>query len=73
MAGSYNHIITATGAFRGGGLLDNKGDVYEALEECYGMIWFLAQGDKARVEEARQHYQDGLKLAPQTEEEEDEE
>ena len=66
MAGSYQHIIDENGAFAGHQhLLDTGGDVYEALEEIYGMIWYLANGDAARVEEARRNYTRGLELAPQ--------
>jgi hypothetical protein len=42
----------------------NSGDVYEAAEQMFGMIWFLAGGDPARVEEARQLYREGLRLSP---------
>lgn len=72
MAGSYSHITDDdTGRFIGVDLIDNLGDAYEALEECYGMVQYLAQmasvfklsGDKqALIEEARQHYKDGLRL-----------
>lgn len=76
MAGSYNHCVTGKGKLRDPRslLLDNGGDYYEAVEEMYGMIWFLAdqirqhdQGDDdpaAIVEEARTHYRDGLALSP---------
>lgn len=70
MAGSYNHIVDKNGALRGINLLENWGDMYEAIEECYGMIWYLASGDAARVEEARRNYQKGLELAPQKQSEE---
>jgi hypothetical protein len=62
MAGSYKHIVDENGAFRGVELLDHLGDAYEALQECYGMIMFLAFGDLKRVEQARQHYEEGLEL-----------
>lgn len=47
MAGSYNHCIDkATGKlYRPKDLrsmLENDGDVYEAIEELYGMVWYLA-------------------------------
>lgn len=45
-------------------MIENLGDAYEAVEEMYGMIWLLAEGDPQRVEEARRNYTDGLKLAP---------
>lgn len=46
MAGSYNHVITEEGNLRGpekvSQTLETGGDVYEAVEEMYGMIWWLA-------------------------------
>lgn len=80
MAGSYGHV-TAGGD---GKLLNNEqalqmldcyhGDVYEALEEMYGMIWWLATrlegefNDSAAefVDIARAKYLEGLKMSPGT-------
>jgi hypothetical protein len=43
MAGSWNHIVDGAGRFNGSWLVhENGGDTVEALEECYGMVWFLA-------------------------------
>lgn len=46
MAGSYNHIVKNDGTLGSNefvvDMLENGGDVYEAVEELYGMIWFLA-------------------------------
>ena len=42
MAGSYKHIINRDGEFTGTELIDNLGDAYEALEECYDMIQYLS-------------------------------
>lgn len=67
MAGSFKHIVNEKGQFIGCAHLDNLGDAYEALEECYGMIWFLAGGrvfPHAAVEEARLRYVNGLMLSP---------
>lgn len=70
MAGSYNHCVdTATGKLYDAEGVCNmlecrSGDVYEAVEEMFGMIWFLAGGDPAKVETARQSYQEGLALSP---------
>lgn len=77
MAGSYNHIITDQGNLVSDETfvkkIQNLGDAYEAIEEMYGMIWYLANAaefdklDSADlVEDARQHYQDGLQLARET-------
>lgn len=71
MAGSYNHIVDENGAFSGQHhRLETFSDVYEALEELYGMIWYLAGGDAAKVEIARRNYKRGLELAPKREEKE---
>ncbi len=77
MAGSYKHCVDDKGRFRGVDLLDHLGDAYEALEEMYGMIWYLAfehaqyAGDQHRaaeaadlVEEARQSYKLGIERSP---------
>lgn len=67
MAGSYDHCVNSSGRLRSpsslSGMLDTDGDVYEAIEEFYGMVWFLAEGDPALVEQARQRYQRGLEMA----------
>jgi hypothetical protein len=46
MAGSYNHIVNNKGDLlnneRFVGMIENLGDAYEAVEEMYGMIWWLA-------------------------------
>jgi hypothetical protein len=46
MAGSYNHVVNDDGTLKSNEALVNSletgGDVYEAIEEMYGMIWWLA-------------------------------
>lgn len=46
MAGSYNHIVENDGNLASNesvvDMLENGGDVFEAVEEMYGMIWWLA-------------------------------
>lgn len=47
MAGSWRHMTKKNGKpydrrFGEGSMLENGGDVIEALEECYGMVWWLA-------------------------------
>lgn len=72
MAGSYNHIVNKKGKFQGTKHLDHMGDAYEALEECYGMIWWLAQRidngapvtNATWVEMAQQSYREGLEISP---------
>lgn len=47
MAGSYDHVIQDDGNLasreRMADMLENGGDVFDAVEEMYGMIWLLAQ------------------------------
>jgi hypothetical protein len=68
MAGSYNHTVTNRGLLRNNksfiDMIENLGDAYETIEEFYGMVWFLAQGDADRVEEARQRYKEGIEMSP---------
>lgn len=77
MAGSYNHCVKDDGSLRTpedmGRMLENGGDAYEAVEEMYGMIWFLAdqldhllrrEPTAALVEEARKNYKFGIELSP---------
>ena len=66
MAGSWKHLLRNDGTFRGIELLDNLGDAYEALEECYGMILWLAGGDWSVIADAEQHYRDALMLLQPT-------
>lgn len=46
MAGSWQHMVTKNGKLRNpktfNGMIENGGDAYEAAEECFGMIWYLA-------------------------------
>jgi hypothetical protein len=72
MAGGYGHIVQKDGNLasnrRVAGMLENGGDVFECVEELYGMIWYLAgthapDREKAVIEDARHHYQQGLKIA----------
>jgi hypothetical protein len=72
MAGSYGHVVRKDGNLHSNKvvaeMLENGGDVFEAVEEMYGMIWFLActhayQDPKAAVQDARRQYQEGLKMA----------
>lgn len=68
MAGSYNHAVDDQGRLRNWRTMtnatENQGDSYETIEEFYGMVWFLADGDSARVEEARQNYLAGIDRSP---------
>lgn len=68
MAGSYNHAVDIQGrllnSLNMGGAIETGGDAYETIEEFFGMVWWLAQGDPQRVEEARQNYLAGIDLSP---------
>jgi len=76
MAGSYNHGVNNDGHLGSNkfvvGMLENGGDVYEAVEEMFGMIWYLAghvvpaapvSEIKAMVEAAQRNYKEGLRLS----------
>jgi hypothetical protein len=47
MAGSFEHVTKDNGALisneKMNGMLENGGDVFEAVEHMYGMIWWLAE------------------------------
>lgn len=60
MAGSFGHITDDAGQFIGIALIENLGDAYEALEECFGMIHVLSGGDPNKIEDARRRYREGL-------------
>jgi hypothetical protein len=81
MAGSYNHVVTEDGNLRSpemvNRMLENGGDVFEAIEQMYGMIWWLAwhahlaldgasRSPDDHVERARQNYAKGLEIAKRT-------
>lgn len=60
------------------GMIENLGDAYEAAEECFGMVWWLARALAVRmpgpsdspsrtevqdlVREAQVNYKDGLRI-----------
>ena len=50
MAGSFNHIVSNDGKFTMGHI-ENLGDAYEALEECFILIYKLSGGDSSRISE----------------------
>lgn len=79
MAGSYHHVVGSDGSLKKiKNLLDSletySGDVYECVEEMYGMIHYLAneledtRGTKKKVpefiEEAQKNYKLGLGMSP---------
>jgi hypothetical protein len=77
MAGSYGHVTDNGGKLldpRGvNDMLENGGDVFEAVEEMYGMIWWLATrlseqagawSAESWVEDARESYRQGIRESP---------
>jgi hypothetical protein len=74
MAGSWQHMTTKSGKFlnneRFCGMIENLGDAYEAAEECFGMVHWLAeqlanvtgQPREDLIRAAEEHYRDGLNL-----------
>jgi hypothetical protein len=74
MAGSWRHMTTGSGRLRNNesfcDMIENLGDAYEAAEECFGMVQYLAEqiavetnADRGQViAGAQEHYKDGLKL-----------
>jgi len=79
VAGSYGHCVDDQGKLLANDQLQSmldcsSGDVYEAIQELYGMIWWLAaQLERyagipavASVDLARQDYEGGLRVSPGT-------
>lgn len=68
MAGSYHHAVTKKGKLRNRENMliatETQGDAYETIQEMYGMIWFLANGNRDKVEQARTFYRLGLTASP---------
>jgi len=74
MAGSWQHMTTKSGKLRNNGsfcdMIENLGDAYEAAEECYGMVQYLAEAIALEagvtrsqvIADAQEHYKDGLAL-----------
>src|SRR3954453_6394436 len=69
MAGSYNHVVTDDGNLGSNqfvaDMLENGGDVFEAVEEMYGMIWYLThhlvKADDSLSEESLANYRKSMK------------
>jgi len=55
MAGSLSHIVNEDGKFTMD-LIENLRDAWEALDECFVLIYELADGDSERISAAcRKH------------------
>lgn len=70
MAGSYDHCVAKDGQLLRSedfaDMIENLGDAFEAVEEMYGMIWLMADGDQSIVFDARSRYLEGLEVSPGT-------
>lgn len=81
MAGGWRHMTRDGGKpyderYGEGSMLKNGGDVVEALEQAYGMIWWLAKGRaeetttkptvrqaiQRQIESARLNYKAGVEI-----------
>lgn len=64
MAGSYRHVVDDDGRLRDNEAflvgIENLGDAYEAVEEMYGMVWWLADGDAQKVRVAEFNWDFGI-------------
>lgn len=56
MAGSYDHATNDDGTYRGVDLLENMGDMHEAVDEMWMMIWVLSGGDRTKIKAASDEY-----------------
>lgn len=58
MAGSLKHVVDDDGRYRGVELLENMGDMHEAVEEMAFMLLLISQSDAGRawVDGAREQY-----------------
>jgi hypothetical protein len=79
MAGSWTHLTTSTGRLRESPEInqniDTLGDAYEVFEDCFGMVWWLAdrlvrseghpnpsrQQILRRIRQAEKHSREGLR------------
>ncbi|WP_260972910.1 hypothetical protein [Mycolicibacterium llatzerense] len=77
MAGSYRHVVSTIEGTAGklldprdvAGMLENPGDVWEAVEEMFGMIWFLAgqlnpDNPSSAVDLAERNFRAGIEISP---------
>ena len=75
MAGSYLHVIELDGSLSSNEMvnrmLENGGDVYEAVEQMYGMIWYLAAmridnslSPEEAIAHAQKYYKQGIQVSP---------
>jgi phosphoribosylanthranilate isomerase len=77
MGGSYQHVVSSSERTLGQLLdprdldetLENPGDVWEAVHEMFGMIWFLAghlnpDNPASAVKLAKRNYRSGIEISP---------
>lgn len=56
MAGSYDHLLTEEQTYRGPDLLENMGDMAEAVEEMFFIIKSLANNNERAIMAASNAY-----------------
>jgi hypothetical protein len=58
MAGSFDHCLTEEGTYRGHDLLENMGDMKEAVEEMVFMLLYLKNrwGDQVLKDLSEEYY-----------------
>jgi hypothetical protein len=84
MAGSWGHMTNDDGTpygtpyedFGAGSMLENNDDYFEALAQCYGMVWMLAhwllpakatrEDALALIAQAQEEYETGISLGKKT-------
>ncbi|WP_045364393.1 hypothetical protein [Methyloceanibacter caenitepidi] len=63
MAGSFDHVVDEDGKYQGVGLLENTGDMTEAVEEMAFMLLLIKQrwgGDRI-ISDAKEAYYERLR------------
>lgn len=56
MAGSYEHATNLDGTYAGTDMLENMGDMKEAVDHMWFMIWYLSGGDQQKVKTASDQF-----------------
>lgn len=80
MAGSFASITDEKGRFAGAGNIENGGDAEELARHLYGMVQWLASSlaiyagnhKDHWIEQAGEHYMEGLHIGGTADEEDDE-
>lgn len=56
MAGSFEHVVDDDGTYRGVDLLENMGDMHEAVEQMAFMLMTISRTDTGLVRAAEHTY-----------------